>query len=53
MTDEQERFMRELAKVTIAVAERPSRLRGPWLFDEDELQKRAAQARQFLARVPS
>lgn len=41
-------FQVSLAHTIVAVAERSPNLRGPWIFDERELQAKAEQARQFL-----
>ncbi len=52
LTPEQLQFHRELARITITVAERHPDLRGPWVFDEAELQKQADVARAFLGIPP-
>lgn len=41
-------FQRSLARAIIEVAGRHPSLRGPWIFDEGELQMQAANARRFL-----
>jgi hypothetical protein len=47
--DQQQRFLERLAHTIITVASRPPTLRGPWIFDEAELQANADRARKFLA----
>ena len=49
-TPEQERFLRQLAQAVISVAERHPKLRGPFIFDEVELQASARRMRAFLAK---
>ncbi len=46
----QDDFLDTVARATINVAERPPSRRGPWIFDEDDLQRRAELARLRLAR---
>ena len=48
---QREAFRVDLARTIIATAERHPALRGPWVFDEDELQEMASIARAALAKV--
>jgi hypothetical protein len=50
LTKAQRDFQRSLARTIIEVAERAPLLRGPWIFDEDELQLQANEARRLLGR---
>lgn len=51
-TATRQKFLENLAHITIAVAARPPGLRGPYKFDEEELQANAERARKFLAASP-
>ena len=51
LTPEQRAFMVSLAEITINVAKRHPALRGPWIFDEEQLQAQAKRARKLLRRL--
>jgi len=55
MLERRKGLMEVIAWAAINVAERHPDLRGPWRFDEAELQKMAAGARHYLrtASIPN
>jgi len=48
LTKGERAFRAIIAQAIINTAERPAALRGPWVFDEASLQRKAAQAREFI-----
>jgi len=48
LTKAQDGLQAIIARAAISVAERHPTRRGPWIFDEQELQKTANMARAFL-----
>lgn len=44
-------LLRIAAEAIVRTAERPAGLRGPWIFNEAELQENAKAARAFLEQA--